>query len=92
VEDTDGAVRGRVWRDGHVVAEDFDFARISDYLEEPDSLTWVDICDPDHRILQDLASELVLQPLAVEDAIAHSERAKATRYATHTFMTSTRPN
>jgi magnesium transporter len=86
-DDTDGAVRGRVWRDGHVVAEDFDFARISDYLEEPDSLTWVDICDPDHRILQDLAGELVLEPLAVEDAIAHSERAKATRYATHTFMT-----
>ena len=83
----DGAVRGRVWRGGQVVAEDFDFARISDYLEEPDSLTWVDVCDPDHRILQDLAGELALAPLAVEDAIAHSERAKATRHATHTFMT-----
>ena len=54
-DDTDGVVRGRVWRDGQVVAEDFDFARISDYLEDPKSLTWVDICDPDHRILQDLA-------------------------------------
>ena len=86
-DDTDGAVRGRVWRDGQVVAEDFDFARISDYLEDQESLTWVDICDPDHRILQKLAGELVLEPLAVEDAIAHSERAKATRYATHTFMT-----
>lgn len=80
-------VRGRVWRSGQVVAEDFDFERISDYLEEKDSLTWVDICDPDHRILQELAGELVLEPLAIEDAIAHSERAKATRYATHTFMT-----
>ncbi len=86
--DTDGgAVRGRVWRDGKVVAEDFDFERISDYLEESDSLTWVDICDPDHRILQQLAGELVLEPLAVEDAIAHSERAKATRYSSHTFIT-----
>lgn len=47
----------------------------------------VDICDPDHRILQELAGELDLEPLAVEDAIAHSERAKATRYTTHTFMT-----
>ncbi len=87
MDDTDGAVRGRVWRDGQVVVEDFDFARISDYLEEQDCLTWVDLCDPDHRILQDLAGELVLEPLAVKDAIAHSERAKATRYATHTFMT-----
>ncbi len=85
--DDGGTVRGRVWRDGKVVAEDFDFERISDYLEEDDTLTWVDVCDPDHRILQELAEELVLEPLAVEDAIAHAERAKATRYSTHTFMT-----
>lgn len=87
VDTNDGAVRGRVWRDSKVVDEDFDFTRISDYLNEQDSLTWVDLCDPDHRILQDLAEELTLQPLAVEDAIAQSERAKATRYATHTFIT-----
>ncbi|MEP7180524.1 MAG: magnesium transporter, partial [Pseudonocardiales bacterium] len=80
--DDGGTVRGRVWRDGKVVAEDFDFERISDYLEEDDTLTWVDVCDPDHRILQELAEELVLEPLAVEDAIAHAERAKATRYST----------
>jgi magnesium transporter len=86
-DDDGGTVRGRVWRKGQVVAEDFDFARISDYLEEEDSLTWVDVCDPDHRILQELAGELVLEPLAVEDAIASAERAKATRYATHTFIT-----
>jgi magnesium transporter len=87
MEDDDGAVRSRVWRNGQVVAENFDFARISDYLEERDTLTWVDVCDPDHRILLDLAGELVLNPLAVEDAIARSERAKATRYASHTFIT-----
>jgi magnesium transporter len=85
--DDDGTVRGRVWRNGKVVAEDFDFEKISDYLEEDDTLTWVDVCDPDHRILQELAGELVLDPLAVEDAIAHAERAKATRYSSHTFMT-----
>jgi magnesium transporter len=81
------AVRGRVWRKGELVAEDFDFERISDYLEEESSLTWVDICDPDHARLQALAGELVLDPNAVEDAIASAERAKATRYATHTFIT-----
>jgi magnesium transporter len=87
MDDDDGTVRGRVWRKGDLVAEDFDFEKISDYLEQDDTLTWVDVCDPDHRILQELAGELVLEPMAVEDAIAHSERAKATRYATHTFMT-----
>ncbi len=81
------SVRGRVWRDGKVVAEDFDFERISQYLAEENSLTWVDICDPDHARLQALAGELTLDPNAVEDAIAGSERAKATRYSTHTFIT-----
>lgn len=81
------AVRGRVWRAGTLVAEDFDFDRISDYLEQPDTLTWVDICEPDHERLQALAEELVLDPNAVEDAIASAERAKATRYSTHTFIT-----
>jgi magnesium transporter len=81
------AVRGRVWRKGELVDEDFDFERISDYLEDDSSLTWVDICDPDHARLQALAGELVLDPNAVEDAIAKSERAKATRYATYTFIT-----
>ena len=80
-------VRSRAWRNGVVVAENFDFARISDYLEDPDTLTWVDVCDPDHRLLLRLADELVLDPHAVEDAIARSERAKATRYMTHTFIT-----
>ena len=83
----DGSVRSRVWRDGQLVSEDFDFERISDHLEDEGSLTWVDLCDPDHRLLQELAGELVLQPMAVEDAISHAERAKATRYSTHTFMT-----
>jgi magnesium transporter len=80
-------VRGRVWRKGELVDEDFDVERISDYLEEPDSLTWVDICDPDHARIKALAGELVLDPNAVEDAIATAERAKATRYKTHTFIT-----
>ncbi len=87
MEAGDAEVRSRVWRDGELVAEDFDFEKISDHLEDEGSLTWVDLCDPDHHLLQELAGELVLEPMAVEDAIAHAERAKATRYATHTFMT-----
>jgi len=80
-------VRNRVWRDGEVIAKDFPFEEISDYLEKNDCLVWVDICDPDHTRLLALADELSLDPLAVEDAVSQSERAKATRYATHTFIT-----
>ncbi|MDP9117230.1 MAG: magnesium transporter CorA family protein, partial [Actinomycetota bacterium] len=85
--DYTAAVRSRVWRRGELEAENFPFERISDYLDEEDCLVWVDICDPDSQVLRDLAQELTLEPLAVEDAVSHRERPKATRYATHTFLT-----
>jgi magnesium transporter len=80
-------VRSRLWRDGALEKEDFAFERISDYLDQDDALVWVDICDPDPQRLGDLAEELTLDPHAVEDALDRVERAKATRYATHTFLT-----
>jgi magnesium transporter len=81
------AVRSRVWHGGELESEDFPFEKISDYLDEDGYLVWVDVCDPDSQVLRDLAEELSLEPLAVEDAVSHGERAKATRYATHTFLT-----
>ncbi|WP_163568890.1 magnesium transporter CorA family protein [Fodinicola feengrottensis] len=80
-------VRSRLWRDGVLEAENFPFELISDYLDEEGCLVWVDLHDPDLAHLTDLAEELSLDPHAVEDAIARKERAKATRYSTHTFLT-----
>jgi magnesium transporter len=80
-------VHSRLWRDGALVEEDFAFELISDYLEEDGALVWVDICDPDPGRLNSLAEELTLDPHAVEDALQRKERAKATRYPTHTFIT-----
>ena len=85
--DESGSYRSRAWRRGDVVAEGFPFAEISDYLDRGDCLVWVDVCDPDHALLGQLAEELSLDSLAVEDAVSSNERAKATRYATHTFLT-----
>jgi len=82
-----GAVQSRVWRDGSLVEEDFDFERISDYLDEDGCLIWVDLCAPGEALLEKLAAELSLDPHAVEDALGQAERAKATRYASHTFLT-----
>jgi magnesium transporter len=84
---SEGTVRTRLWRDGALETEDFPFERISDYLEDEGCLVWVDLCEPDPKRLEDLAEELALDPLAVEDALARDERAKATRHATHTFLT-----
>ena len=75
-----------MWRAGKP-QDDFEFAAISDYLATEDMLVWVDIYDPDHAILEDLAQELGLNDWAVEDAVAEAERTKASVYRTHTFFT-----
>jgi magnesium transporter len=76
-----------VWRNGTLEAENFPFEQVSDYLEQEDCLVWADICGPNAKDLSQLAEELQLDPHAVEDSIAEYERPKATRYATHLFLT-----
>ena len=80
-------VRTRLWREGRLELEDFPLEEISDRLQEQGALVWLDLCEPDHDLLLKLAGELALDPHAVEDAIASGERPKATRHATHTFVT-----
>jgi magnesium transporter len=78
--------RTRVWRKGVLEAEDFPIARVSDYLDEEDTVVWADLCVPDRDDLQAVADELGLAPLAVEDAIDRHERPKVDRYPTHLFV------
>ncbi|MCW2556650.1 MAG: Mg2+/Co2+ transporter [Mycobacterium sp.] len=75
-----------MWRAGKS-QDDFEFASISDYLVEKDTLVWADIYDPDHAALKELAQEIGLNDWAVEDAVGDAERTKATVYKTHTFFT-----
>lgn len=80
-------IRTRLWRNSKLEVENFPFEQISDYLNAKDCLIWADICDPDPQQLQDLAKELALDPLAIEDVIDHEERTKATRYDTYMLIT-----
>jgi magnesium transporter len=52
-------IQGRVWRGGKAqdglksddvfgLDDVFEFDKISDYLTEPDTLVWADLCNPDH--------------------------------------------
>lgn len=82
-----GRIRSRLWRAGVLVESDFPFADISDHLETDGSLVWVDICDPDGPQLLELAQELSLAPLVVEDALGREGRPKATRFPTYSFVT-----
>ncbi|WP_433180904.1 magnesium transporter CorA family protein [Actinoallomurus sp. CA-150999] len=78
--------RTRVWRKGRLEAEDFPADLISDYLEEPDTVVWLDLCAPDTEGLGLITEELGLSPLAVEDAVSHHERPKLDRYDGHLFL------
>ena len=82
-----GDVRTRVWRNGILEAENFPLDDVSDYLEQDDVLIWADLCSPDAELLDRLADELSLDRHAVEDAVEMHERPKASRYASHTFIT-----
>ena len=60
-----GEARTRVYRQGHLDAEDFPLAQVSDYLEQPDTIVCVNFCTPNEAQLHELASELGLhEPLA----------------------------
>jgi magnesium transporter len=81
-----GHARTRLYRKGVLDAEDFPVADVSEYLEERDTVVWVDLHGPDEHDLHELAGELGLHELAVEDALSPHERPKLDHYATHKFL------
>jgi magnesium transporter len=83
---TEPIIRTRLWRNGVVEKEDFPFEDLSEYLDQEDCIVWADLTAPDEKRLAALGEELSLDKLAIEDAVAHHERPKASRYATHTFL------
>ncbi len=79
--------RTRLYRDGRLELEGFPVADISDHLAEGSVTIWLDLRDPDRADLAVLSEEFGLHPLAVEDALHHSQRPKLDRYPSHLFLT-----
>jgi magnesium transporter len=79
--------RTRAYRDGVLHKEDFPVADVSDFLAEPGTTVWVDLCAPSEADLAELAGELGLHRLAVEDAAGEHQRPKLDRYDGHAFLT-----
>src|SRR5215212_1887817 len=77
----------RLYRDGVLEAKDFPAAQISDYLQQPGTVVWLDLCEPDQQDLEVISQEFGLHPLAVEDATQQHERPKLDRYQDHAFLT-----
>jgi magnesium transporter len=81
-----GEALTRVYRKGALEADGFPVADVSDFLEQPDAVVWVDLCGPSLEQLHELAGELGLHELAVEDALGRTQRPKLDRYETHLFL------
>lgn len=81
-------IRTRAYCDGRVDAQDFPLADVSDYLERANTVVWVDLLAPDEATLCELADELGLHELAVEDALSPHQRPKLDRYEDHLFISS----
>ncbi len=81
-----GHAMTRVYRKGVLEAEGFPLADVSEHLKERDTVVWVDFCGPSKEQLHELAGELGLHELAVEDALSPHQRPKLDRYATHLFL------
>jgi magnesium transporter len=78
-------VRTRCYRKGVLEDEGFPLRDVSEHLEHPESVVWVD-CPQSAEELEALAGELGLHELAVEDALESHERPKLDHYATHLFI------
>ena len=81
-----GQVQTRMYRKGALEDEAFALADVSEHLDQPDTVVWVDLCGPNRDELHELATELGLHELAVEDALGPHQRPKLDHYPTHRFL------
>jgi magnesium transporter len=81
-----GSCTTRAWRKGELIGNDFPLTDVSHHLSEEDTVVWVDFCNPSKELLYELAEELGLHELAVDDALGPHQRPKLDKYATHSFL------
>jgi len=75
-----------VYRNGVLEGEGFPVADVSEHLERTDTVVWVDFYGPSKDQLDELAAELGLHELAVEDALGPHQRPKVDHYDSHLFL------
>ncbi|MEV0678904.1 magnesium transporter CorA family protein [Actinosynnema sp. NPDC050436] len=78
--------RTRLYRHGALESEDLPVREVARRLRDGDVMAWIDLCGPSQDELAELAEELGLHELAVEDALHAHERPKLHQYDTHCFL------
>ena len=84
-EGTSCVAHTRASKDGALVAEGFDVAEVSDYLDSG-HLVWLDLEKPALEDLEVVREELSLHDLALEDAVAPHQRPKLDHYENFDFL------
>jgi magnesium transporter len=79
--------RTRLYRNGVLERENFPIADISECVNDPGAVVWLDICTLDgEEGLDEVEEEFGLHALAVEDAAHERQRPKLDHYGTHLFL------
>jgi magnesium transporter len=81
-----GMALTRLYKDGVLVRKDFPVQDISDHLEDPASVVWLDLCRPSSEDFAMIQEEFGLHELALEDARHPHQRPKLDHYRTHQFI------
>ncbi len=76
----------RAYSDGKLISENFPVAEVSDFLEKPGVVVWVDYCKPCAEDMEELQAELGFHELAIEDALGGHQRPKLDHYPSHEFL------
>ncbi len=76
------------YSDGALVAESFPIDEVSDYIKKKNTTVWVDYLKPTSSDMSQLAQELDLHELAIEDALHSHQRPKVDYYEDHLFLAS----
>jgi len=72
-------IQTRAYRKGELESRDFPLADVSDLLLDEGLVIWIDLCAPEGPVLDEIAAELELHELAVEDALVEHQRPKVDR-------------
>ena len=75
-----------MYRNGVLEKADFPIADVSEHIGREGTIVWVDLCGPSIEELHELAGELGLHELAVEDALGRHQRPKLDHYESHMFL------
>ncbi len=78
--------RTRLYRNGVLEKENFPVADISEHVNDPGVVVWLDLCTADGEGLAEIEEEFGLHALAIEDAAHEHQRPKLDHYGTHLFV------